>query len=454
LRAEKGNFLLQALMALTLVFAFIPFFAQRLASRDVGAQMYAATRQIETAKNAARLYIVENASSFPYETTSISGEKFSDTLEPYGLPLGFVPRTPLGQNMELLITKTDTDVFAVLRISGGNLAKIQLAELARRIGFYASYNPDSDTGVIDVGIPLAESYSDVVRRNETNSDLVGFLADLDMGNFSLKNVSGLFGRRGEFDTAEIDTLSISGTEAGRRAKNNIKELNVQKTVFQNKDGESALSVGRGTLHADTLVGRTVSKFGDTGVLEVIDGAADTFDMAQGRTGFVGPQKWTVHGNVVTSRISFTTEQLNVSSFLNATRGQDVFVDEDSLSYSTSSGIDAAVVRSSHITLRDQTSSGLSRGDSGAVLLDIRPAGTSVLPDVAVDTINNDAFSILQSPKSEETDFVDCKSVISSLGVTYNQKSLAQNIICQYVYWQRLETRINIKKCLQEGRSGC
>ena len=374
LRTEKGNFLLQALLALTLVFAFVPFFAQRLASRNVGAQMYAATRQIETAKNAARLYIIENATSFPYETTVLGGERFSDILEPYGLPLGFVPRTPLGQNIELLITKTDTDVFAVLRISGGGLTKIQLAELARRIGFYASFNPESDNDIIDVGIPLAESYSDVVRRNETNSDSVGFLTDLDMGEFSIKNISSLFGRRGEFDTAQIDSLSVGGTEMGRKARNNIKEFNVQKTVFQNENGKSSLMVSRGTLHADNLIARTISKFGDTGNLSVIDGAIDTFDMSQGRTGFVGPKKWMVHGDVVTSRISFGVEQLNISSYLNATRGQDVFIDEDDLSYSASSGIDTSVIRSSHITLRDQTSASLSRGGSGAVILDIRPGG--------------------------------------------------------------------------------
>ena len=40
MKAERGNFLLQALLSLTLVFAFIPFFARRLATRDMGAQMY------------------------------------------------------------------------------------------------------------------------------------------------------------------------------------------------------------------------------------------------------------------------------------------------------------------------------------------------------------------------------------------------------------------------------
>ena len=44
LQKQSGNFLLQAVLALTLVFAFMPFFANKLSSRDVSAQMYATTQ--------------------------------------------------------------------------------------------------------------------------------------------------------------------------------------------------------------------------------------------------------------------------------------------------------------------------------------------------------------------------------------------------------------------------
>jgi len=56
-RNQSGNFLLQALLALTCVFAFIPFFVRRMAARDMSTQMYSATRQIDTAATAARIYI-------------------------------------------------------------------------------------------------------------------------------------------------------------------------------------------------------------------------------------------------------------------------------------------------------------------------------------------------------------------------------------------------------------
>jgi hypothetical protein len=72
----------------------------------------------------------------------------------------------------------------------------------------------------------------------------------------------------------------------------------------------------------------------------------------------------------------------------------------------------------------------------------------------VTTIDNGVFEILARPSDSDSNTVDCKSIISSLKGVYNQHSMAQYIICQYVYWQRLEKRINIKQCLLAGKSGC
>lgn len=454
MRSQRGNFLLQALLALTLVFAFMPFFVRRLATRDTAAQMYSTTRQVETARTAAKIFIQENANTLPLDISIISGDNFTDLLEPYGLPLGFVPRTALGQDILLIINNQNGDVSAYLRLRGGRLSTLQSAELARRIGFYAMYNPENPNGEIDIGIQLGDMYSDVVRRNDTNSESSGFLTDLDMGGFRLDNAMNILARSGTFDTAEATTIAITGSEASRKEKSKIATINTNKTVFQTAAGESALSLTRGTLTAGTVVARTVSKFGDTGNMTVGDAAIDSFDMSAGRTGFAGPAKWNIGGNVVTSRITLSTDLMNVSSFINATRGQDVFIDENTLSYSSASGIDTDSIYTSHITLRDQTSSGLARGSGGATILDIRPGGTSLLPDALVETINNGGFKIIAYPDQDNDKTVDCRSIITDLGNNYNQKSLAQNIICQYVFWQRLEHRIDIKQCLIEGGSDC
>ena len=182
---QSGNFLLQALLAVTLIFAFMPFFAQKLADRDRNSQMFAVTQQLETAQTAARLFVRENAGQLAYGTTVIAGNAFADTLEPYGLPLGAVARTALGQDVALEIEKTPQLVTARLVVSGGKLSGLQRAEMARRLGFYAHAADDA----VVLAVPLDEEFSDLVRRDETNLDENGFLADLDMGNFVIDRKS-------------------------------------------------------------------------------------------------------------------------------------------------------------------------------------------------------------------------------------------------------------------------
>ena len=450
MQKQSGNFLVQALLALTLVFAFVPFIATQIAARNVDAQMYSATRQINNASTAARIFIRENSRLISYGQTVVAGDDFADVLEPYGLPLGFVPRTALGQDIVLVMNKTPSDISAYLDVTGGNLSGLELAELTRRVGFYAS---PIDNGV-RVGIVLTDDYSDVVRRNEPNLDNSAFLTNLDMGDFSFRGAANVFASRGEFTAGEFTTLSIVGAESGRKAQNDIKNITANKTVFQNRTGEAALALSRGTLLLGSIDARTVSKFGDMGNFTANSAAVSDFSMTAGRTGFTGPAKWNIHGNVASNKINFSVERLDIDSYLNVARGQDVFIDANTLEYSTKSGIEAGTVYASNITVRDQTSQGLSGGAGGATILDIRPAGTSLLPDVLVDSINNDKFSILKNPSADNGDAVTCKDVIVSLGGVYNAKSLAQNLICQYVFWQRLEHRIQIKQCLMAGGSDC
>lgn len=416
--------------------------------------MYSVTRQVDVAKNAARIFIQENHTDLPYETTILSDEKFVDTLEPYGLPLGFVPRTVFGQDIVLVIEKTDVDVGAYLVLRGGDLSGIQMAELARRIGFYAFYDMEHAPHDIEIGIQLSDMYSDTVRRNERDSKSNEFLTDLDMGDFSVNNVGSIFARNVSADTAQIGNVLVYGTESGRKVRNKIENIVADKTVFQTTSGEVALSITRGALKANTVSTRTVSKFGLTGNMTFVDAAMGDFDMTAGYNSFTGPEKWDVHGNVVTDNINFSVERLDVESFLNLARGQDVYIDYDSLDYSTASGITADNIYVSNITLRDQTSQALNRGQGGAAILDVRPAGTSVLSDVLLDGIDNSQILIIKNPTKDDGDTVECKDIISGLGETYNSKSLAQYLVCQYVFWQRLEKRINIKQCLQDGGDGC
>ena len=450
MQRQSGNFLLQALLALTLIFSFIPFFAGRLAARDMDSQMYATTQKVDVAQTAARIFIRNRANDLPYNTTVVSGDAFSDLLEPYGLPLGFIPRTALGQDISLVINKTAMAVNAYLQLSGGDLSDVQMAELTRRIGFYASISGDD----ILVGLALDAAYSDVVRRNETDLDNSAFLTDLDMGGFIFDNGGGVFARRGEFDTGEFNTLSVFGTEDGRKVRNTIDVLMTNRAIFQSPLGESALSLTRGSLYVGSVNAKTVSQFGDTGNFTSNVASVYDFAMTAGRTSFSGPLEWNVNGNIFSENINFSMERLEISSYIDATRGQDVYIDPDDLEYSSRSGIETGSIIASNITMRDQTSDALNNGETGAIILDIRLAGTSMLPDLLLDTIDNGVFKIISKPSANDSKTDDCRAIIADLGGRYNQKSLSQYIICQYVFWHRLEQRINIKQCLLDGRSDC
>lgn len=438
------------MLALGLIFAFIPFLARQIAEQSIDTKMYAATRQAELAQTAARIFIRENVNNIPYDTTVISGNHFSDTLEPYGLPLGFVPRTALGHDIALIIHKTPDIISAYLQLRGNNLSDMKNAELARRIGFYAAPVQDG----IDVGIDLQDIFSDIIRRNETNLENSAFLTDLDMNDFSIKNVGNLFAADGNFLGAQFGTLTVTGTENGRKEKNEIQYMRSDKTVFQNKTGEAALTLNKGTLYTESVNAKTVSLFGNTGNFTAIDASAYQLSMTAGRTSFTGPSKWDVRGSVVSSNINFSAERLDISSHLLTMRGQDVYIDEETLEYNSKSGIETNIISASNITVRDQTSNALGAGKPGAVILDIRPSGTSLLPDALLSEINNDAFEIIDSPSADDDKKTDCKSLIEKFGGNYNKQSLAQYLICQYVYWQRLEKRINIKQCLTASGNDC
>ena len=116
---------------------FIPFFAIKILGRENDARMYATTQKIDNATTAARIFIRENATKLPYDETVIAGNSFADILEPYGLPLGFVPKTALGQDVVLVINKTPNEVSAYVELSGGNLDKMTRTELIRSVGCYA-----------------------------------------------------------------------------------------------------------------------------------------------------------------------------------------------------------------------------------------------------------------------------------------------------------------------------
>jgi len=470
--------MLQALLALALVIAFMPMLVRKMARSGFDAEMNAAMQQVNSAVPAVRAFGRDNYDSLQFGVQIYEGRDFQDALEPYGLPIGFVPRTPLGQNIVMITTRNDSETIAWLRIMGGRATGIEKAELALRIGFWAAdvdgnrlsgatggwdkdmtefgYRPAS--GAIYVRVPLSHEFSDLLSTTARNIEANRMHVNLNMGGRDVRAARDITAREGNFRSVLSGDFILSGAEDGRRQRNRFSELNIRRAHFQSRDGSNALNISRGTMNARSVVAPTVSRYGDPGNLTSESVSVHNFAMAAGRTGFMGPTVWEVRGDAILSNVTLNTERVEVGGYINATRGQDVFVDEDELTFNQKSGIETNIVSATALTLRDQTSNVLLEGGSGPVIIDIRPAGVSVLPDVLLAGINNDGIAALASPSDESDIMTACRGIIGGLpGVNarYEQNSLAQNIICRFVFWQRLEQRIDKMQCiLDRGEENC
>jgi len=94
------------------------------------------------------------------------------------------------------------------------------------------------------------------------------------------------------------------------------------------------------------------------------------------------------------------------------------------------------------------------GGTGHPIIEIRPSGVSVLPDVLIASINNDALKIPFLAEDESGRLESCRTIIGRTNLRYNNNSMATNIICQFVMYNRIERRLAILQCLQEGGSNC
>lgn len=469
---ETGNFLLQALLAIALIMAFMPMLAQKLSDRKNDMNMSASARHIVAAATAGREFVRASLDDIPYGLQTFTDGDFSDLLEPFGLPLGFVPITPQNQKISFITAKKDDDFMAALVLNGGKMSKTLKAELMMRIGPDAAAADDKgilrgiggwDVNLKDFGIkpdmdaiyvlvPKDDDFSELVRRDSKDKVRNRFHTNLDMGGFSVVNANSILSSNTRLDIANFGTLSINGSGGDRKFKNNIELISANRAVFQTRDGANALNITRGDLVANSVSAQTLFKYGMPGAIEADTVSVNSLALSAGRTGFVGPYDWDVRGDMVLSNVSLNTEILEIGGFINASRGQDVFIDESELTYSSRHGIEVGAIQSAHITLRDQISSALLTEGDGATILDIRPAGVSVLPDVLLETINNDDFKILKNPEEDDSATVSCKNIIDGLfnAPDYHRNSVAQNIVCQYVFWHRLERRINLKQCKLDG----
>ena len=426
---QRGNFLLQTLLALSLITAFMPFFTNKIISRDKTIKIVALVNQIDSIELASRRYIKENINNFEFKTYLLSGNDFIDIMESYGMPLGFIPKTNFNQDISLLIKKDD-DISAYLKLSGGNLNNLEKSQLKNSI---SNQYKEKENGDIYITIPIDEEYSDIVNKVEKNNSF--FMSDLNMGEFSIENIKNIITENIETSSLESNLIKILNLD-----KNSLlNKIQTNIAIFKNKNGKSPLNIIQGTLNIDNLNTVSISKYGDSGNLTARNISAFELSMESEKTSFSIPLNTYIKGNLISNNINYKINKLIIKSSLSVIN-KPTF--EDYKNIDKKYGIDAEIISTSNITLRKQTSSYLKNNSNAEILFDIRPASVSFMKDINIATINNDFKVIQNNGNIYSTEH--CSSVIKKLNINYNNNSLSQNIICQYIFWRNLEERINIK----------
>jgi hypothetical protein len=468
--------MLQALLALALVIAFLPMFARKIHDKNTNRENVAAVQQISFAFDAARAFIYEEFDNFPDGVKVFSGDEFVEKLEPFGLPLGFQTTTPLGQSISLIVSKEGRNIFSALAMHGGKIGDLRRAEILARIGFWG-IAIDEDGGLVGatggwktdyvpnnlilnpddilVRVPEDEEFSELVARNSKNPDKNVFHTDLLMDGNSISAALALSANIGRAKNVTANDFVLSGIEADKKNKNEIGGIRAGSVRFSAIDG-NPLTITRSDLTTGLFSAASIANYGDLPSLTTKNLSIRDFNMTAGRTSFAGPRQWDVKTNAYFTNITLSVERLSITSSLDTSRGQDVFLDEtgESLEYTSGSGVRAGTIKTDNIILRDQISSALLAGGTGAALLEIRPNGTSVMPDVLIAGINNDQMKIPLSANDNFGKLEPCKNIIARFGGKYNSASLSDYLICQFVMLNRIEHRIEIKKCLLNGGTNC
>lgn len=519
MRKQSGNFLLQALLALTLVFAFMPFFANKLSSRDMQARLYSTTNQVETLYNVARIYVREERDNISISNeeqvySANSNPSLHRLLEEYGLPIGFNTQTIFNQDMSFHIKKTSADdVHAYILLSGvSSLKNVDLVALQRMIGSNATVDTTNKT--LSINVPVEEIYSDIVLRYSPEDQY--FLVNLDMGGYDILGNGYLLAESGYFgDGNEIGTLTVRGsgsegegdscvgTRSGdidsRNVVNKIdggiyiekeaKSLFLSATdsscrygdaLYLSKQGAELNLLSDSTASLNSIGPRATE---DGPIINVTGGARINGDFTVDGTLASGAE-WTISGNV--KKIGLDTYVLfeNVGGvvsdgtiFASANKAGDatpevvgetgIYVETlsansvaaHSKQYGEIYGSGVGVSRSSDVSI-DLTNTGISKIDD-VHILGYKSAGENVPIDNSLINIVTDPHhtniypnGVFQNGNYSTESCAKMMSFYTSFypgaKLSYSQNSLIVHIICQYLFWDRMDRLLNYRKCQKFG----
>jgi len=469
--------MLQALLALAFVIAFLPVFVKKLEERNASRENAAIASQIAFAENAARAFVFDNVGNFPDGVKVFEDEAFVRSLEPYGLPLGFVPRGIRGGKISLIISKLKDDFFAAIALNPGKISAARRAEILARIGFWGFEVKDDGTiagatggwsaaalpndiilnpNDIMVRVPEDAEFSELVLRRAKDSKKNSFHTNLDMGGNNIVAVRAIAAAKGEIKSVSSSDFLLTGAETDRKNRNEIGGIRADKAWFSASDG-NPLTIVRGDLKTGTFSSASIANYGDAPNMTAKEATVKDFHMTGGHSGFNGPAHWEIGATARLTNIILSVDRISLSSYLDTSRGQNAYLSADGsggLEYAAGSGVKANVIKTDNIVMRDQISAELVVGGTGRALLEIRPGGTTSLPDALLAGIDNDLLRIPLNPGGNDGRLESCRSIIANAGGRYNAASLASNLACQFVMYNRIERRIDIKKCLMAGGAKC
>ncbi len=473
-----GDFLFEALLMLTIVIAFMPMMVQKLADRRTLQENVAMQRQVENVYQSTKLFLATEEDSMPEGRTILDKDLLVRVLEPYGLPIGFKPITPLGHPISVIIANNPGGTLVLIDVDASKhrLSGFRRIEIAQRLGFYGA-TLDEDTGLlvgatgaweedpttynlklaedhIYMKVPSESEISELLSRRKTGSSSQSAMqTTLYMGGHDIQNVAKVEAMTGNFDNVSTKVLRVDGTEESRRT-NTIGRMSFNSVFFQNQDlSGNALDISRQALMANVMSVKDISVHGDPGVLTADLVSVYEYKQADvSPQSFSGPAVWNIRENASFTNFRFyDVDSLEIKSYLHVPRPVETETEDGVVLY----GIETEKLYAGHITVQDQNYQALAeRSDESLSVLSIRLASESRLPDVYLTSIDNGKILIPRGVHDQTGATQTCENYMYDLGYTYNKNSLSQYLVCTYAYYIRIQKRLDIMNCLiNEGEIG-
>jgi len=460
LRKQSGNFLLQALLALTLMFAFLPFLAGKLSSRDMTSKLLSVKETIDTLQTAARIYLREQKNNLYIGSQTFTGPVLTKKLEPYGLPMGFSKKTIFNQEFSFQYNKASSDeINAHIILSPGNITKMQAAELVRMIGPMAVKGDDQS---IHIAVPVtAFEYSNVVYRDMAKYNDVPFSTTLNMNGNNIIRIGTIDNTKKygeECDTCYVSTNSANFSHPTGGSLN-IKDVSALLTSPLSSSFNLTLAPKAGKTSATFLNGlvidgnvtivtidnlSNVKEFKDIATLSAPE--ADINNLTASNATVVA-KNWDITGTTYIPGINFGS---------NTEDGRIPWLKLDGAKIASGGNVvvDRLIPGTVYTCDNDFSS---TVGCNKVLVKNTDPSKTLEFEDMKIGSLSQIAVIVKPYMAGELTvengGLEDCNKALKTIfgnDYTYDSQSVKDNILCQYLILERWEMRLLYLYCWNKG----